>query len=303
MALGLPSRLPRDAPLRDVLARGDRTFSFEFFPPRDDDGERQLWNAIRRLEGLSPTFVSVTYGAGGTTRDRTVRVTERIATDTTLRPVGHLTCVGHSRAELRSIIGQYAGAGVRTVMALRGDPPGGPGQPWVRHAEGLDHAVELVEMLHELGDFSVGVAAFPQVHPEAVDADADAQVLADKARAGADFAATQMFFRPGDYVDLVDRAARHGCEIPIVPGIMPITSWAQLNRFAQLSGDAVPPEVVARLEPWRDDKQALRAEGIVIATELCDAVLTAGAPGLHFYTLNRSNASREIYQNLAVGVG
>ncbi|MDQ4084880.1 MAG: methylenetetrahydrofolate reductase [NAD(P)H] [Actinomycetota bacterium] len=301
MSRGFPSRLHgRVATIGELVAGGERSFSFEFFPPKDDEGERALWQAIRELEPLQPTYVSVTYGAGGSTRDRTVRVTENIASDTTLTPVGHLTCVSQSAEELRSVIGAYAAAGVRNVLALRGDPPGGPGAEWVRHPEGLDHAVELVRMVRELGDFSVGVAAFPEKHPEAVTMEVDAEVLAAKAEAGADFAVTQFFFRPEDYFGLVERAAAHGCDIPIIPGIMPITNLKQIQRFAQLSGAEVPAEVVAHISRFEDDKAAVRAAGIELATRLCDDLLAGGAPGLHFYTLNRSKATREIYANLRV---
>jgi len=304
MARGLPSRLPqRGVSLSQALASQGRSFSFEFMPPKDDVGERALWTAIRELEPLQPTFVSVTYGAGGSTRERTVRVTEGIATETTLLPVGHLTCVGQTRAELRSIIGQYADAGVRNVLALRGDPPGGPGQPWRRHPGGLDYAVELVEMVRSLGDFSVGVAAFPQIHPEAADPDADARVLAAKARAGAEFAVTQMFFDAADYFALVERAASFGADIPVIPGIMPITNLSQVSRFAALSGRPLPRTVVDRVARVGDDAAAVRAAGIEIASELCDRLLDGGAPGLHFYTLNRSTATREIFQNLRVPTG
>ena len=243
---------------------------------------------------------SVTYGAGGSTRDRTVRVTESIASDTTLTPVGHLTCVSQSRDELRSVIGAYAAAGVHNVLALRGDPPGGPGSPWERHPEGLDHAVDLVTMLRQLGSFSVGVAAFPEKHPEAVDLDADARVLVAKAEAGADFAVTQFFFRPEDYFGLVERVTAHGCDIPIIPGIMPITNLSQIQRFAQLSGAAVPADIVAHISRFEGDKTAVRNAGIELATRLGDDLLSGGAPGLHFYTLNRSKATREIYTNLQV---
>jgi methylenetetrahydrofolate reductase (NADPH) len=169
--------------VRDLIAAGERSFSFEFFPPKDADGERQLWTALRELEPLQPTFVSVTYGAGGSTRDRTIRVTEGIARETTLTPMAHLTCVGHSRQELRKVIGSYADAGVRNVLALRGDPPEGPTAPFVPHPRGLNNAVELVEMTRDLGDFCVGVAAFPEIHPAAESADSDARYLAAKARA------------------------------------------------------------------------------------------------------------------------
>jgi methylenetetrahydrofolate reductase (NADPH) len=289
--------------LREVLATGQRSFSLEFLPPQDDAGERMLWQTIRELEALSPTFVSVTYGAGGSTRDRTLRVTENIASDTTLEPVAHLTCVGHSREELRRIVGDLAASGVRNVLALRGDPPGGPDQPWTRHPDGLDHAVELVELLRELGDFTVGVAAFPQVHPEASDARADAQVLAAKAQAGASFAVTQLFFEADDYFSLVERARTFGCDIPVLPGIMPVTNLKQVARFAQLSGTQVPRWIVDRLRVHEDDPVSVRAAGIEIATELCERLLTGGAPGLHYYTLNKSTATRQIHTDLASRLG
>ena len=288
--------------IRDLIADGERSFSFEFFPPKDEEGERQLWKALRELEALKPTFVSVTYGAGGSTRDRTVRVTEKIAHDTSMTPLAHLTCVGHSRDTLRSVIGSYADAGVRNVLALRGDPPAGPAAEFEVHPEGLHYALELVELTKSLGDFCVGVAAFPEGHPSAPSLDADARVLADKARAGADFAITQLFFEPGDYFALVDRVAALGVLIPIIPGIMPITNLAQITRMAELSGAALPPSIVARVSRFEGDPAAVRAEGIAIATELCDTVLTGGAPGLHFYTLNRSKATREIYSGLRAPV-
>jgi methylenetetrahydrofolate reductase (NADPH) len=295
--MGLPGTSVKTS-LREALASGRQSFSFEFFPPRDDAGERQLWQTIRELEALSPTFVSVTYGAGGwTTRDRTLRVVERIASDTTLEAVAHLTCVGHTRDQLRKIIGDLAASGVRNVLALRGDPPGGPGDTWVRHPEGLDYAVELVEMVRELGDFTVGVAAFPQVHPEAADADADARILAAKAEAGASFAVTQLFFDAEDYFALVQRASTYGCTIPVLPGIMPITNLKQVTRFAELSRRPVPEWVVSRIAA-HDDAASVRAVGIEIATELCDRLLAEGAPGLHYYTLNKSTATRQIHADV-----
>lgn len=305
MALGLPSTLPDGAPtvhasLRELLAEGGRSFSFEFFPPRDDAGEAMLWAAIRRLERLRPTFVSVTYGAGGTTRDRTVRITERIARDTTLTPVGHLTCVSASATEVRQVIGQYADAGVRNVLALRGDPPDGPGGVWTAHDDGLNHADELVELLRQLGTFCVGVAAFPDRHPESVDLDQDARVLVAKQAAGADFAVTQMFFGVEPYTCLVDKVRALGSDLPIIPGLMPITSLPQIERVAGLVGAAVPSWVVDRLHAAGDDPAAVRAAGIAIATEQARDLLDAGAPGLHFYTLNRSTATMEIYEGLGL---
>ena len=284
--------------IRDLIAAGERSFSFEFFPPKDEAGERLLWKALRELEGLQPTFVSVTYGAGGSTRDRTVRVTERIAHDTSMTPLGHLTCVGHSRETLRSVVGSYADAGVRNILALRGDPEGGPGTPWTPTPGGLTYATELIEMIKSLGDFSVGVAAFPESHREATSPESDADVLAEKQRVGADFAITELFFRADDYFGLIERGRTAGVEIPIIPGIMPITSLPQITRMTQLSGREIPAEVVDRVAKHSDDPVAVRAEGIRIATELCDTLLAGGAPGLHFYTLNRSKATREIYAGL-----
>jgi methylenetetrahydrofolate reductase (NADPH) len=291
------------ATVRDLIDAGEKSFSFEFFPPKDETGERQLWTALRELEALHPTFVSVTYGAGGSTRDRTVRLTERIAADTSMTPLAHLTCVDHSRETLRSVIGSYAAAGVRNVLALRGDPSDGPTAPYTPHPEGFNYAVELVKLVKSLGDFCVGVAAFPEGHPSAESLDADARVLAEKAHAGAEFAITQLFFRPDDYFRLADRVSALGVDIPIIPGIMPITNLAQIRRMAELSGAALPPETVERVARHGDDAVAVRKEGITIATELCDTLLSGGAPGLHFYTLNRSKATREIYANLRTAVG
>ena len=292
--MSAPTIAPATTPsVADLLRQGRHSWSFEFFPPKTDEGERNLWQTIRELESSAPTFVSVTYGAGGSTRDRTVRLTERIASDTTLTPVGHLTCVGASRGELRSVIGAYAAAGVRNVLALRGDPSGGPGAPWEPHPDGLQNADELVELARSLGDICVGVAAFPDGHPESRDREDDALSLARKADAGAEFAITQFFFEIAEYHDLVQRTQRHGCAIPVIPGILP-----QLVRFAELSGTPIPAAVLMRLDPVKDDPDAVRAVGVEMATELCQQLLDQGAPGLHLYTLNRSTATREIYANL-----
>jgi methylenetetrahydrofolate reductase (NADPH) len=289
--------------VRDLIDAGERSISFEFFPPKDEACERQLWTALRELEALQPTFVSVTYGAGGTTRDRTVAITEGIAEQTTLTPMAHLTCVGHSREELRSVIGSYAAAGVRNVLALRGDPPGGPGTPWTPTPGGLSYATELIAMVRELGDFCVGAAAFPEGHREAESVEADARIMKAKQDAGAEFAITELFFRVADYFALVERCAAIGVTIPILPGIMPITSLPQILRMTELSGREVPAEVVERVSRFEGDPAAVRAEGITIATEMCDELLAGGAPGLHFYTLNRSKATREIFGRLRTTVG
>jgi len=292
---------PDPRSLRELLLSGRRSFSFEFFPPKDDAGEAVLWEAVRRLEPLSPTFVSVTYGAGGSTRDRTTRITAEIARSTTLTPVAHLTCVGASRSELRQVIGAYADAGVRTVLALRGDPPGGPSAPWTPHPDGLDHAADLVRLVRALSRFGVGVAAFPDGHPQSPDLDHDARILAIKARAGADFAVTQFFFEAEAYFRMVDRLRALDCDLPVIPGIMPITNPRQVTRFAELSGTPLPRRVLDRLDAVSQPADVRRV-GVEVATELSARLLEGGAPGLHFYTLNRSTATSEIFADLGSAV-
>jgi methylenetetrahydrofolate reductase (NADPH) len=286
-----------------LLANSRPSVSFEFFPPKDDASEAQLWEAVRRLERLRPDFVSVTYGAGGTTQDRTVRVTERIARETTLVPIGHLTCVGASVSALRTVIGQYAAAGVRNILALRGDPPGGDVQaPWVAHPEGLNYADELVALVCSLGDFTVGVAAFPDVHPRSASMEQDVEVLVRKARAGASFAITQMVFDAESYLRLRDAVAAR-VDLPITPGLMPVTNLRQIRRMAELMGTPLPTAVVSRLEAVGESPEGVRAVGVEIATELAQRMLAEGAPGLHFITMNRSTAAMEVYDNLGLAVG
>ncbi|MFI6596853.1 methylenetetrahydrofolate reductase [NAD(P)H] [Nonomuraea sp. NPDC050536] len=299
MALGRPSTLPDRVPtVRELLASGQRSFSFEFFPPKTDEGERQLWRAIRELEALRPTFVSVTYGAGGTTRDRTVDIVERVAHETTLTPVAHFTAVNHSIRELRHLVGRFADAGVRNILAVRGDPPGDPSAEWVKHPDGVLYAEELVRLIRQAGDFCVGVAAFPYKHPRSPSIESDTSFFVQKCRAGADYAITQMFFRAEDYLRLRDRVAAEGCDTPIIPCIMPVTQMSTIARSEQLSGAPFPADVAARFEAVADDPAAVRRLGIDHGAELCQRLLDEGAPGIHFITFNRSSASSEVFQRL-----
>lgn len=282
------------ARIPDLLAHG-RTSSFEFFPPKTDAGWLTLGRTIAELEPLHPHFVSVTYGAGGSTRDRTHQLTEWIRKETTIAPMAHLTCQGHTRAEIADILAAYAAAGVENILALGGDPPKDPADA---RPSDYRYALELVDDVRAAGDFSIGVAAHPELHPRSSDRAEDRRRLAEKLSA-ADFAITQFFFEVGHYRRLVEELADLGCTKPVVPGIMPVTNLAQVGRMAELAGAEVPHWLVEELTAARDPEEVRRI-GVAVATQLCADLLDAGAPGLHFYTLNRSSATREIHANLGL---
>jgi methylenetetrahydrofolate reductase (NADPH) len=278
------------------LLAGGQTSSFEFFPPQTDEAERALEKAIGELQPLDPSFVSVTYGAGGSTRDRTRDMVVHIQRDAGITAMAHLTCIAHTREQLTSLLGQYRDAGIENLLALAGDPPADP----TDELGDLRYAHELVSLIHEAGDFSIGVAAHPELHPRSAgDRDEDRRHLAAKLEM-ADFGITQFFFEAEPYLRMIDELAALGCTKPVVPGIMPVTNAGQVQRFAQLAGAEFPPVLAERFAAVDGDPAAVRQLGVEIATELCADLLEGGAPGLHFYTLNRSTATREIYANLGL---
>jgi methylenetetrahydrofolate reductase (NADPH) len=287
----------------EILTRdagpGDRgpLFSFEFFPPKTPDGERNLQDALARLAPLAPAFVSVTYGAGGSTRARTIEIVKSIKRDHGLETMAHLTCSGASVAELDAILDEMAAAGIDNVLALRGDPPAGAAR-WSRAEGGLEYSHELVALIKDRYDFAVGAACFPETHIEAASPEADLQYLAHKVRAGADFLITQLFFDNAVYVDFVARAREAGIDVPIIPGILPITHVGQLERMTKLCGASIPPALERELRAREGEPEAVVDFGVAYATLQCAELLAAGAPGIHFYTLNRSPATRAILSAL-----
>jgi methylenetetrahydrofolate reductase (NADPH) len=281
------------AQIGELLAAG-RTFSFEFFPPKNDDEHRRLVRTLAELQPLDPSFVSVTYRGGRSSRRRTVDLVSGMITTTSLTPMAHLICVDHSRLELADILVELRKAGVENLMALGGDPPTDPDAAIGE----LRFADELVDLARAIGGFSIGVAAHPAGHPRSVDLAADRDHLAAKLRR-ADFAVTQFFFEVAEWERLVEDLSARGVDAPVLPGIMPVTSLSSIPRMAAM-GAAVPPALVERLER-AGDPEAVRQAGTDAATELCADLLAAGAPGLHLFTLNRSSATRQIYDNLGPG--
>lgn len=280
--------------IADLLAAG-RTMSFEFFPPKTPEMERSLQEALAGLAPLRPDFVSVTYGALGSTVDRTRDVVIAINREQSFPAMSHLTCVGHTRAQLVSLLEEYKAAGVENVLALAGDPPA-DGSPVTGD---FTYATELVDLVHEVGGFSVAVAAHPEVHPRSVDRATDRRHLAAKL-AAADFGVTQFFFDADDYLRMVDELAALGCETPVIPGVMPIASVPGVRRMAAMNQAAIPGWLQERMDSVDGDQEAVRKLGVEVATDLCAALLETGVPGLHLYALNRANSIQEIYGNLGL---
>jgi methylenetetrahydrofolate reductase (NADPH) len=284
--------------IQELFDKGSPVFSFEFFPPKDDAGMASLMETVESLQDLHPSFVSVTYGAGGSTRRKTIEITKRIKHELGIEAMSHLTCVGHSRDEISAILDEIEAAAIENIMTLRGDPPRGQ-TDFVPHPDGFSHANELVAFIRSRKPgFCLGVAGYPEGHPEAPSKEADLTHLKRKVDAGANFIVTQLFFDTRDYFDLIERARAIGIGLPVIPGIMPITDVVQIKRFTQMCGAKIPPELLAELEMADGNREAVVEVGIRYSTAQCEALLKNGAPGIHFYTLNKSTSTRTILSNL-----
>jgi methylenetetrahydrofolate reductase (NADPH) len=279
--------------VEEILKQRCPVFSFEFFPPKSEDGQRTLEGSLDALKDDSPDYVSVTYGAGGATRNTTVELTKWIKQDLGIEAMAHLSCVGEPAERLVEILADVEAAGVENVLALRGDPPRGETE-WKPHPGGLHYSVELIRLIRERFDFCVGAACFPEVHPDAPDRESDLRYARAKQDAGAGFLITQLFFDNELYFEFVDDARASGITVPIVPGIMPITNYGQIKRFTELCGASIPHELERELNGRADDPEAVAELGVAYATLQCSDLLARGAPGIHFYTLNRSPATRAI---------
>jgi len=286
--------------LSSVHNRIDRPkISVEFFPPKDDAAESKLWSTLTQFQAIKLDFASVTYGAGGSTRDRTIRIAKEITKRSSIPTVAHLTCVGSTKAELIAILNQYKSAGIKSILALRGDPEGGPRAEWRTVIGGLDYAYQLVELAKEVGDLEIGVAAFPEGHPASnFNLELDIEILLKKEELGAGFATTQFFFEVTKWQDLVERLAKHGSSLPIIAGILPITNLKQLIRLSELSGTQIPSKISNRFEQAGEDSGLIKKIGIDIATELAQDLIALGAPGIHFYTMNSADSTLAIIKNL-----
>jgi methylenetetrahydrofolate reductase (NADPH) len=280
-----------------ILAAGGPVFSFEFFPPKTPVGESNLYTALSDLRPLDPSFVSVTYGAGGSTREKTIEIVKRINERYGLEAMAHFTCVGATVPQLRATLDEMLAAGIDNVLALRGDPPAGQ-EDWVKTDGGLEYSHELVALIRAEYPFAIGAACFPETHIHAVSPEADLAYLAQKVAAGADFLITQLFFDNALYLDFVARARANGIDVPIIPGVMPITHAGQVERMAKMCGASIPGGLARELQARGEDAEAVLDFGVAYATLQCAELLAAGAPGIHFYTLNRSPATRAILSAL-----
>ncbi len=283
----------------EMLAAPGPVFSFEFFPPKTEQGEQNLYGALGELRELEPSFVSVTYGAGGSTRAKTIEIVTRIKRDYGLEAMAHFTCVSATVPELRSTLDEMRSGGIDNVLALRGDPPKGQEQ-WTKTEGGLEYSSELVSLIKTDYPFAIGAACFPETHIHAVSPEEDLRHLAEKVRAGVDFLVTQLFFDNALYFDFLARARAVGIEVPIVPGILPITHIGQLQRMTQMCGASIPEGLRRELHAREGQEEAVRDFGVAYATLQCAELLAAGAPGIHFYTLNRSPATRAILSALKI---
>ena len=279
-----------------ILAQPQPVFSFEFFPPKTEAGREALVRTIDELKPLSPGYVSVTYGAMGSNRGQVIEIVSEIKNRIGIEAMAHLTCVGHTRDELASVLDELAGVGIENVLALRGDPP--PGTDFQATRGGFAHASDLTALIRDRGGFCIGGAAYPEVHPDAPDAAVDLQNLQTKVAAGSDFLVTQLFFDNRDYFSFLERAREAGIGVPILPGIMPVTNLGQVKRFTEMCGAALPADLLAALEAAGDDEAAVLEIGVTHALQQCRDLLSAGAPGVHFYTLNKSASTREILTRL-----
>ena len=283
--------------ISQMLSAKRPLFSFEFFPPKDEAAADALMNTVIRLKELQPDYVSVTYGAGGSTRAKTLELVARIKHKVGIEAMAHLTCVGHSRAEIRAILKDLADHGIENILALRGDPPRGE-TAFQPHPDGFRYANELAEEIARLGSFCFGVAGYPEKHPEAPTLEADLQRLKRKVDAGASFVTTQLFFHNGHYFDFAARARAIGIRVPIFPGIMPVTNYSQIQRFTALCGATLPAPFTRELEAAQADTEAVTRLGVRHAAQQGEELLRKGAPGIHFYTLNKSRATWEILEHL-----
>jgi methylenetetrahydrofolate reductase (NADPH) len=281
----------------DKLGGASPAISFEFFPPKDLEGVDRLFATVAELAPFAPAYVSVTYGAGGSTRQLTVELVGRIKREVGIEAMAHLTCVGASQIELGSVLDQLQQGGVENVIALRGDPPKGS-STFVTHAGGFSHASELAAFVKQRGGFCIAGACYPERHPEAASFETDLQNLRRKVDAGAEFLITQLFFDNADYFAFVERARQLGITVPIVPGIMPVTNVSQIKRFTAICGARMPEGLMQKLEPVASDPEAVGEIGVQHAVAQCRELLAKGAPGVHFYTLNRSKATVEILKRL-----